>query len=152
MGGIPTNLNGEVVTLEGDDPDHIVKGLMAIGECACVSVHGANRLGSNSLLDIIVFGRAAANHCADTLEIGAEQAEIAQKDIDRVIARFDKTRHASGSHTAGNVRDQMQQTMQKHAAVFRTESLLQEGIDKLNDVYKKFHDISVTDRSTHLEQ
>lgn len=147
MGGIPTNLHGEVVTLKDGDPDHTVKGLMAIGECACVSVHGANRLGSNSLLDIIVFGRAAANHCADTLTAGAEQADILQKDIDKVINRFDAIRQSTGSYTTGTVKDKMQQVMQKHAAVFRTEDLLKEGMDKLEEVYQCFNDIAISDRS-----
>lgn len=147
MGGIPTNLNGEVVTLKDGDPDSTVKGLMAIGECACVSVHGANRLGSNSLLDIIVFGRAAANHCAKTLTAGAKQADIAQADIDRVIERFDRIRHASGEHSAGDIRNKMQNIMQRHAAVFRTETLLQEGIDKMDEVYRCFKNLNVTDRS-----
>ncbi|MFK5986061.1 MAG: succinate dehydrogenase flavoprotein subunit [Pseudomonadota bacterium] len=147
MGGIPTNLHGEVVTLKDGEPDHVVEGLMAIGECACVSVHGANRLGSNSLLDIIVFGRSAAIHCAETLTAGATQPEIDQKYIDEVIKRFDTIRNASGSHPTAKLRDQMQRTMQKHAAVFRTEELLQQGIDKMAEIYQNFQDVEVVDRS-----
>ena len=147
MGGIPTNLHGEVVTLKEGDPDHVVEGLMAIGECACVSVHGANRLGSNSLLDIIVFGRAAANHCAETLQAGADQPEIAQEKIDQLIARFDRIRYAKGKHPTAEIRDKMQRTMQKHAAVFRTQELLQEGIDKMDEIYHSFQDVSVSDDS-----
>ncbi len=147
MGGIPTNLNGEVVTLKGGDPESVVEGLMAIGECACVSVHGANRLGSNSLLDIIVFGRAAANHCAKTLQPGATQPQMAQHNIDKALHHFDKIRHAKGEHPTADIRDQMQHTMQKHAAVFRTHDLLQSGIDKMDAIYRSFQHVSVSDDS-----
>lgn len=147
MGGIPTNLNGEVVTLKDGNPESVVEGLMAIGECACVSVHGANRLGSNSLLDIIVFGRAAANYCAETLQPGTEQPEMAQHNIDKALNRFDKIRHAKGEHPTADIRNKMQRTMQKHAAVFRTRDSLHEGISKMDDIYHSFASVSVSDDS-----
>ncbi len=147
MGGIPTNLHGEVVTLKDDNPDTVVPGLMAIGECACVSVHGANRLGSNSLLDIIVFGRAAANRCAETLSSGAAQPEIPDALIDPLIGRIDKLRTANGGHPTAGIRDRMQRTMQKHAAVFRTGELMQSGVHKMNAIYESFEDVAVSDSS-----
>jgi len=147
MGGIPTNLHGEVVTLKNGNPDHVVEGLMAIGECACVSVHGANRLGSNSLLDIIVFGRAAANRCAETLQPGAAQSEMTQQQIDPLVERFDRIRHASGKYPTADIRDRMQRTMQKHAAVFRTRESLQSGIDKMDEIYNSFKDVAISDHS-----
>nr|CAA6823522.1 MAG: Succinate dehydrogenase flavoprotein subunit (EC [uncultured Thiotrichaceae bacterium] len=146
MGGIPTNFHGEVVTLKDGDPDAVVPGLMAIGECACVSVHGANRLGSNSLLDIIVFGRAAANRCAETLEAGATQPALPQDSVDKVIKRFDDIRNANGELTTAEIRENMQETMQKHAAVFRTGESMQEGVDKMNSIYQDFKNVKVEDR------
>ncbi len=145
MGGIPTNLHGEVVTLDEDNPEQVVPGLMAIGECACVSVHGANRLGSNSLLDIIVFGRAAANRCAETIKRGAAQPEMRASQIDPVLERFDRIRLSRGDTPTAQIRDRMQRTMQQHAAVFRTEDSMQSGIDKLNEVYADFKKVSVAD-------
>lgn len=147
MGGIPTNIHGEVVTRNGDSSDTVVPGLMAIGECACVSVHGANRLGSNSLLDIIVFGRSAANRCAEILKAGATQPEINQSQIDPLLGRFDQIRHAKGGHPTAGIRDRMQRTMQKHAAVFRTEQTMQSGIHKLDAIYASFEDVAVSDSS-----
>ena len=145
MGGIPTNLHGEVVRGDADDPDAVVPGLMAIGECACVSVHGANRLGSNSLLDIIVFGRAAANRCAEILIAGAAQPEITDAQIEPLLARFDRLRHASGGHPTAGIRDRMQRTMQQHAAVFRTEETMVAGRHKLDAIYESFNDVSISD-------
>jgi succinate dehydrogenase / fumarate reductase flavoprotein subunit len=146
MGGIPTNYHGEVVTLRDGNPDSVIPGLMAIGECACVSVHGANRLGSNSLLDIVVFGRAAANRCAENLKAGANQPDLPKAGLDKVMDRFNKIHHASGSTTTAEIRDSMQRTMQKHAAVFRTGDSLQEGVDKMNSIYTSYNDVKVSDR------
>jgi succinate dehydrogenase / fumarate reductase flavoprotein subunit len=147
MGGIPTNYHGEVVTSWNGNPDTVVQGLMAIGECACVSVHGANRLGSNSLLDIVVFGRAAANRCAETLVAGATQPEIPSAGLQKALDRFDRIRNANGSTSTAKIRDNMQRTMQKHAAVFRTGDSLREGTQKMDEIYKSFQDVSVQDRS-----
>lgn len=147
MGGIPTNYHGEVVTLKDGNPDTVVPGLMAIGECACVSVHGANRLGSNSLLDIVVFGRAAANRCAETLTPGAIQHSLPEAGVEKALQRFSRIHNASGSLSTAQIRDNMQRTMQKHAAVFRTGDSLKAGVDKMNAIYTSFQDVNVTDRS-----
>ncbi len=147
MGGIPTNHHGQVVTLDGDNPDSIVSGLMAIGECACVSVHGANRLGSNSLLDIIVFGRAAAIKAAELLKPNTPHKALAESTFDKLLARFDKTRYASGNHTTASIRDKMQRTMQKYAAVFRTGESMEQGVKEMQKIFDSFTDVSVTDRS-----
>ncbi len=147
MGGIPTNYHGEVVTLKDGNPDTVVPGLMAIGECACVSVHGANRLGSNSLLDIVVFGRAAANRCAATLTAGATQPELPANGLQKVLDRFDSIRNASGSKPTAQIRDEMQAAMQKHAAVFRTGESLEEGATKMDGIYASFKEVGLKDRS-----
>ncbi|WML91298.1 succinate dehydrogenase flavoprotein subunit [Thiothrix lacustris] len=147
MGGIPTNYHGEVVTLKDGEPDTVVPGLMAIGECACVSVHGANRLGSNSLLDIVVFGRAAANRCAETLTAGATQQELSESGVQKALDRFKRIHTADGSKSTADIRDAMQRTMQKHAAVFRTGESMQEGVAKMNEIYASFNDVAVKDRS-----
>ncbi|MEF8833591.1 MAG: FAD-binding protein, partial [Halofilum sp. (in: g-proteobacteria)] len=147
MGGIQTNYRGEVVTLADDDPDAVVPGLMAIGEAACVSVHGANRLGSNSLLDIVVFGRAAATRAAELIEPGATQRPLREGSSDWIIERFDRLRYADGGISTAELRDRMQATMQANAAVFRTEELLSEGSEKMNEIYRAFADVRVTDRS-----
>ena len=146
MGGIPTNYKGEVVTLEGDDPDKTVPGLMAIGECACVSVHGANRLGSNSLLDIIVFGRAAAIRAAELIRPNTPHKVLSDDIFDALLVRFDKTRNANGSIPTGQIRDKMQRTMQKYAAVFRTGKTMQEGVTEMQKVFDSFTDVGITDR------
>jgi len=147
MGGIPANYHGEVVTRMGDDPERVVPGLMAIGEAACVSVHGANRLGSNSLLDLVVFGRAAAHHCATSVEPGARQAPLRADAAEPAIARLDRLRHAQGDTPTAEIRLNMQRTMQNHAAVFRTGEVLQEGVDKLREVVDSFAGVRVSDRS-----
>ncbi len=148
MGGIPTNYRGEVVILKDGDPDCIIPGLMAIGEAACVSVHGANRLGSNSLLDIIVFGRAAAIRCAELVNPnGHSHKELPATSVDKIITRFDKLRHSNGDNTTAELRLQMQRTMQNHAAVFRTGDSLSTGIKLLEEVYIGFEHIGVSDRS-----
>jgi len=147
MGGVPTNYHGEVVTLKNGDPDSIVPGLMAIGEAACVSVHGANRLGSNSLLDLIVFGRAAANRAAETIKPGAAHAALPADAADAALVRLDRLRNANGDSPTAAIRRNMQRVMQSNAAVFRTGETLREGIDKLAIVYSSFDEVRVSDRS-----
>ena len=146
MGGIPTNYHGEVVTLKDGDPDTVVPGLMAIGEAACVSVHGANRLGSNSLLDIVVFGRAAALRAAEIITPGASHKALLDESVDTLISRFNRLRNASGNTSTAQIRDDMQRTMQKHAAVFRTGESMQEGVEKMNQVFSSLDDIKISDR------
>ncbi len=147
MGGIPTNYMGEVVTLQDGNPDKVVPGLFSIGEAACVSVHGANRLGSNSLLDLIVFGRAVAQRCAEVVEPGARHPELASPSIDPLLADFDSLRNASGTNSTAGVRDEMQAVMQSNAAVFRTGEVLEEGCRLINEVNESFRDVNVSDRS-----
>jgi succinate dehydrogenase / fumarate reductase, flavoprotein subunit len=146
MGGIPTNYRGEVVVLDGDDPDRVVPGLMAVGEAACVSVHGANRLGSNSLIDLVVFGRAAGLLCGETLEVGASQPEVKDAWTDAHLARFDRLRHAAGSTPTAALRLEMQMATQEDAAVFRTGESLESGVRRLAAVHDKRADLQVTDR------
>ena len=147
MGGIPTNYKGEVVTLKDGNPDQIVPGLMAIGEAACVSVHGANRLGSNSLLDIVVFGRAAAIQCAELIKPNSTHKPFASDAGDSSLARLDKLRNAKGSMTTSDIRLNMQRTMQNDAAVYRTGESLQAGVTKIDEVYASFSEVGITDRS-----
>jgi succinate dehydrogenase / fumarate reductase flavoprotein subunit len=146
MGGIPTNYHGEVVTKAGKNPDQIVPGLMAVGEAACVSVHGANRLGSNSLIDLVVFGRAAGLRAAEMLKPGAKQAELKDSHTDAHLARFDRFRNASGGTKTAELRLSMQRAMQEDAAVFRTGETLKSGVKRLADVHAGVADISVADR------
>ena len=146
MGGIPTNYHGEVVTKKDGDPDAVVPGLMAIGEAACVSVHGANRLGSNSLLDIVVFGRAAALRAAETIKPGTAHKTLASDHTDSIIGHFDRLRNASGETSTAQIRNNMQKTMQKHAAVFRTGDSMQEGVERMNEIFASFADVKVSDR------
>ncbi|MCI5050344.1 MAG: succinate dehydrogenase flavoprotein subunit [Rickettsiales bacterium] len=146
MGGIPTNYHGEVVTLKGKDPDHVVPGLMAIGEAGCVSVHGANRLGSNSLLDLVVFGRAAAHRAREIIKPGAPQPVLPDSATEKALERLDKIRHSKGSSTTAEIRGNMQQTMQKHAAVFRSADSLKEGVKKMEKVHASFEKIGIKDR------
>jgi succinate dehydrogenase / fumarate reductase flavoprotein subunit len=146
MGGIPCTIQGEVVTLRNGDPDGVVPGLMAVGEAACVSVHGANRLGSNSLLDLVVFGREAARHCAAIIRPGATQRALPRDGVDRMLARLDRLRYASGSRPTAEIRLEMQRIMQADAAVFRTGESLQQGIDKLSQTFASFEDVAVSDR------
>ncbi len=145
MGGIPTNYHGEVVTLRDGDPDTVVPGLMAIGEAACVSVHGANRLGSNSLLDIVVFGRAAALRCAETIKPGRPHPALTGTSEERSLARFDRLRHASGARPSAEIRLEMQKVMQNDAAVFRTGETLREGARKIAATFRSFADVHVSD-------
>jgi len=147
MGGIQTNIHGEVVTLKDGDPEHVVPGLMAIGEAACVSVHGANRLGSNSLLDIVVFGRAAAHRARGILKGTQSTVRLDREAGESIIDRFDALRYANGDCPTAELRLQMQKVMQANCAVFRTEELIREGVEKLNEVCRQFSDICVTDRS-----
>lgn len=147
MGGIPTNYHGEVLTLKNGNPDHVVPGLMAIGEAACVSVHGANRLGSNSLIDLVVFGRAAGLRCGETIEKGAALPTLPSDGAELAISRLDRLRHAGGGTPTAALRLKMQRVMQNNCAVFRDGPVLVEGVEKITEVWKAADDISVTDRS-----
>ena len=147
MGGVPANYHGEAISAVGGNPDEIVPGLMAVGEGACVSVHGANRLGCNSLLDIVVFGRAAALRCAETLKPGASQPELPRGTGEATLGRFDRFRNAKGGTPTSQLRSRMQQIMQTYATVFRTGDILQEGKAKLRQVWAGLPDIAVSDRS-----
>ncbi len=146
MGGIPANYHGEVVTLKNGNPDSVVPGLMAVGEAACVSVHGANRLGSNSLLDLVVFGREAARHAAEIVKPNTKHRPLPKDAGDLAVSRIDKFRHAKGSLKTADIRLNMQRTMQNHAAVFRTADSLKEGMGKMQEVFKSFEQVSVSDR------
>ncbi len=147
MGGVPTNYHGQAVTLKDGNPDSEVPGLMAIGEAACVSVHGANRLGSNSLLDLVVFGRAAAKRAALDIQAGASHPPLKDVATDKILSRFDRLRHANGTEPTAKLRLDMQRIMQNYAAVFRTGEVLDEGVEKLKEVWAAFQDVKVSDRS-----
>jgi succinate dehydrogenase / fumarate reductase flavoprotein subunit len=147
MGGIPCNYHGEVVQPKPGDPDSVVPGLMAVGEAACVSVHGANRLGSNSLLDLVVFGRQAARRCAELIRPGTRHAPLPKDAADLAVSRLDRLRNAQGSRPTAAIRLEMQKTMQKDAAVFRTGETLKEGARKVAEIFESFADVRVTDRS-----
>lgn len=147
MGGIPTNYHGEVVHLRDGDPDAVVPGLYAVGEAACVSVHGANRLGSNSLIDLVVFGRATGLRIKETLKPGTPHDPLPKGSEDLAIGRLDHFRQAKGATPTAQLRDRMQKTMQRHAAVFRTDELMQEGIREMDAIYAGLQDVNVTDRS-----
>jgi succinate dehydrogenase / fumarate reductase, flavoprotein subunit len=147
MGGIPCNYHGEVVTLKDGDPDSVVPGLFAVGEAACVSVHGANRLGSNSLIDLVVFGRATGKRLAEIITPGAAHKPLPADSAQAALARVDKFRNAKGSKPTAQIRSEMQRTMQKHAAVFRDTALLAEGITEIDKISASMADVGVTDRS-----
>jgi succinate dehydrogenase / fumarate reductase flavoprotein subunit len=147
MGGIPTNYHGEVLTKRDGDPDTIVPGLMALGEAACVSVHGANRLGSNSLIDLVVFGRAAGLRAAELVTPGEKKPELPADSADLALSRLDKFRHAKGGTSTAQLRDKMQATMQNNCAVFRTGEVLEQGSKLIHEVWSGVADISITDRS-----
>ena len=147
MGGIQTNYHGEVVTLKDGEPDSIVPGLMAVGEAACVSVHGANRLGSNSLIDRVVFGRAAGLRAAEVVTSGAPHPDLPASLDDASLGHFDKMRHASGGTSTATIRDKMQHIMQSNCAVFRTGEVLEEGQTLIDEVWEMMPDIKVSDRS-----
>ncbi len=146
MGGIPTNVHCEVVTVKGRNKSKVVEGLMAIGEAGCISVHGANRLGSNSLLDLVVFGRAAGIRAAEIIKPGASHKTLADDHTDRIVDRFDTLRHRKKGTPAAELRAKMQDTMQKHAAVFRTEDTLKEGVKKIDTLYSAKDTITVKDK------
>ena len=147
MGGIPTNYWGEVLNPTKDNPDAVVPGLMAVGEAGCASVHGANRLGSNSLIDLVVFGRAAAIKAGEVVDANAANPELNQASVDQAFDRFDKIRHADGATPTAELRLEMQKAMQEDAAVFRTDKTLAEGVKKMEAIAGKMGDIKVTDRS-----
>jgi succinate dehydrogenase / fumarate reductase flavoprotein subunit len=147
MGGVPTNYHGEVLGKNARGEEYVVEGLMAVGEAACVSVHGANRLGSNSLIDLVVFGRAAAQRCGKVIDKGTRARGFAPGAGDEAIARLDKLRNAKGKSPTAKIRLEMQRVMQNHAAVFRTGESLAEGIEKLERVFASFADVGVTDRT-----
>ena len=146
MGGTPTTINAEVVVIKDGNPDYIVPGLMAVGEGACVSVHGANRLGSNSLLDLIVFGRAAAKHMIKTVQLGAKQPSIDGNTIENILSRFDTTRNANGKIKTAVLRDRLQRIMQSGCGVFRTAQSLTEAKLKMDDVLQDRQQLGLTDR------
>ena len=146
MGGIPTNYHGEVLTKAGDDPDKVVPGLMAVGEAACVSVHGANRLGSNSLTDLVVFGRAAGLRAAEIVTPGGKKPDVKDAQTDGHLARFDRFRNASGPTPTAQLRLEMQRAMQEDCAVFRTGETLRSGVDRIAAVYNRLGEIAVSDR------
>jgi succinate dehydrogenase flavoprotein subunit len=147
MGGVATNYHGEAVTKKGSDNESIIPGLMALGEAASVSVHGANRLGSNSLIDLVVFGRAAAVKCAQTVERGTGQADLPKDAGEFALARLDRFRNAKGGTPTAELRQRMQKTMQSNCAVFRTSELLKEGVEKISEIWRATDDIAVFDRS-----
>jgi succinate dehydrogenase / fumarate reductase, flavoprotein subunit len=147
MGGIPTNYHGEVVTLKDGNPDAVVSGLFAVGEAACVSVHGANRLGSNSLIDLVVFGRAAGQRLAEVVKPGAIQQQLPENAAELALTRLDKFRHAEGGSPTADIRLDMQRTMQADCGVFRTDRTLDEGVAKIDKVFARMADVRVTDRS-----
>ncbi len=147
MGGIPTNYHGEVMTVKDGNPESVVTGLFAVGEAACVSVHGANRLGSNSLIDLVVFGRATGKRIAELVKPGTAHAPLPGDATDLPLARLDHFRFASGGTPTAAIRTTMQRTMQKHAAVFRDTALLEEGRTRMAEVYASMADVRVTDRS-----
>ena len=145
MGGIPTNYKAEVLTLNGSEKT--VPGLMAIGEAACVSVHGANRLGSNSLIDLVVFGRAAAKRAAELVKPGSPHEDVSSSETDKCLDRFDRIRNSNGSTKTSELRLKMQKTMQSKCAVFRTEKTLKEGVDQIRKPFEGMSDVSVKDKS-----
>ncbi len=147
MGGIPTDYQGQVVCVKDGDPEHVVEGLMAIGEAACISVHGANRLGSNSLLDLVVFGRAAADCAAAKIRPGTAHKSLPASIHDATLSRFDRLRHATGERRTAAIRDAMQRTMQTNAAVFRSGDVLAEGMEKMAAIYASFSEVNISDRS-----
>ncbi len=147
MGGIPTNYHGEVLRPTDDDPDAIAPGLMAIGECACASVHGANRLGTNSLLDLVVFGRAAALKAAELVKPGDQLPPMAADSAEFALSRLDRARHAAGATSTAEIRLEMQRCMQDDAAVFRTSDVLKGGVERLDGIARRLPDLRVGDRS-----
>ena len=147
MGGIPTNYFGEVLNPTADDPDRVQPGLMAVGEAGCASVHGANRLGSNSLIDLVVFGRAAAIRAGQVIDRKSEIPPINEAAVDKIMDRFDRIRYASGSTPPAELREKMQRAMQEDAAVFRTAESLQQGCKRISAIWNELPDVKVSDRS-----
>jgi len=147
MGGIPTNYHGEALNPTSQNPDAIVDGLMAVGEAGCASVHGANRLGSNSLIDLVVFGRAAAIRAGKTIDRNAAIPEVNQKSFDKILGHFDNMRNANGKYSTAQLRNRMQVTMQEDAAVFRTDETLKQGVSRMQDIQRDMDEIKVSDRS-----
>jgi succinate dehydrogenase / fumarate reductase flavoprotein subunit len=147
MGGIPTNYRTEVVKRVDGDPDVVVPGLMAVGEASCASVHGANRLGGNSLIDLVVFGRASAHRAAEIVQPGSAHKPLPRDAGEQAIERLDRVRNASGALSTGAIRDRMQRTMQLNASVFRTGPVLEEGCQKIDEVAGSLVELRVTDRS-----
>jgi succinate dehydrogenase / fumarate reductase flavoprotein subunit len=147
MGGIPTNYWGEVLAPTEGDPDRVFPGLMAVGEAGCASVHGANRLGSNSLIDLVVFGRAAAIRAGQIVKPHEFHPDVPKVQVDEILGRFDDLRHANGAVPTAELRLEMQRTMQADAAVFRTDKTLAEGVEKMKGIAAKLGDLKVTDRS-----
>lgn len=147
MGGIPTNYHGEVTVCKNGNDEHVVPGLMAVGEAACVSVHGANRLGSNSLLDLVVFGRAVANRCAEIIRPGTPHNPAPRAAVEAIFERFDRIRYARGQTVTADLRLKMQRVMQNHASVFRTGEVLHEGVEQIAEVHSQFSDLKVNDTS-----
>jgi succinate dehydrogenase/fumarate reductase flavoprotein subunit len=147
MGGIPTNFYGEVLTKKHGNDDTVVPGLMALGEAGCVSVHGANRLGSNSLIDLVVFGRAAAHRCAELVHPGEKQQDLPKDSADLALSRLDRFRHANGKSPTAQLRLKMQKVMQNNCAVFRTGEILEEGVKLIHEAYDSVPDVKVIDRS-----
>jgi len=147
MGGIPTNYHGEVVTLKDGNPDSVVPGLFAVGEAACVSVHGANRLGSNSLIDLVVFGRAVGHRVGEIIKKGSPLPTLPKGAEELSLSRLDHFRYANGGSPTAEIRNRMQRTMQADCAVFRTEETLQEGKGRIDEVYDQMQDVKTTDRS-----
>ncbi|PRY92684.1 succinate dehydrogenase subunit A [Hasllibacter halocynthiae] len=147
MGGIPTNYWGEVLNPTEDDPDRVVPGLMAVGEAGCASVHGANRLGSNSLIDLVVFGRAAAIQAGKVVDPNASNPRLNEASLDKAVARFDDVRHADGGTPTAELRLEMQKNMQADAAVFRTSETLAQGVEKMTETAGRMSDLKVTDRT-----
>ncbi|AFR26867.1 succinate dehydrogenase flavoprotein subunit [Bartonella quintana] len=147
MGGIPTNYYGEVLNPTADSPDRVQPGLMAVGEAGCASVHGANRLGSNSLIDLVVFGRAAAIRAGEVIDRDAEIPPLNEEAVDEIMARFDRLRFADGATPTAILREKMQRTMQEDAAVFRTADSLQQGCQRISQIWGELSDLKVTDRS-----
>lgn len=147
MGGIPTNYHGEVVHLKDGNPDSVVPGLFAVGEAACVSVHGANRLGSNSLIDLVVFGRATGLRLKEILKPGTKHDALPANSEEFALTRLDHFRNAGGARPTAQIRADMQKTMQRHCAVFRDSALLAEGVTHMDEVYKSFQDVGISDRS-----
>jgi succinate dehydrogenase / fumarate reductase flavoprotein subunit len=147
MGGIPTNYRGEVIRPTESDPDAIVPGLMAVGEAACVSVHGANRLGCNSLLDIVVFGRAAAHRAVEVVRPGSAHPPLPASAGEQALTRLDAVRRSKGGRKTAEIRTEMQRTMQNNCAVFRTAQVLRDGVERIDRVARSYADLSISDRS-----